>query len=93
MKIVGNLDMLHSLKFGLFNLGQVTERARVANSVGPHLEIIMEPSGETDVRVPGRKCEHGTYIPSNSFDPNRAEFCSSCYQVEIHTREEKSSAS
>lgn len=48
-------------------------------------EIVIMPSGlEPDpILVAGKKCAHGVYIPANSNDPNRAEYCTICYPYDI----------
>jgi RNA polymerase sigma factor (sigma-70 family) len=41
-------------------------------------DISVPASGLTDVALPGKKCLHGVYIPSNSPMQDRAEYCSVC---------------
>jgi hypothetical protein len=50
-------------------------------------DIIVEPSGLVpEIYTPGRKCGHGVYIPANSQDPGRAEFCTLCNPYLILTK-------
>lgn len=46
---------------------------------GPHQNISVIPSPETNIYIAGTKCEHGGYIPATHDDPNRAPYCSLCY--------------
>jgi hypothetical protein len=41
-----------------------------------YVEVV--PSGLTNVRKNGTKCLHGIYIPANSLDHERADYCSIC---------------
>lgn len=86
MKIIGNLAIHAMHKFGFFLFDEIKELGRVENLVGPAQNIGIPVSGQTNITIAGRKCEHGVYIPSNSFDSNRAEFCTSCRPVVIETR-------
>ena len=52
----------------------------------PPQDIVVQPSGLTPLTTPGRKCAHGVYIPANSEDPNRAEYCSECYPYDIFVK-------
>ena len=49
-------------------------------------EVVVPPSGLTPLITPGRKCFHGVYIPANSPDPNRAEYCTECYPLDIFVK-------
>jgi hypothetical protein len=45
----------------------------------PAQDVVVEPSGMIpEIFTPGRKCGHGVYIPANSMDPSRAEYCTLC---------------
>ena len=65
--------------FRIYNIERVKLVGRATSETGPFLDIIMPVSGDSFVTEPGRKCEHGTYIPANSSHSDRAEYCSVCY--------------
>lgn len=50
-------------------------------------EVVVPPSEQTSVNIPGRKCSHGVYIPANSPDENRAEYCTLCSPYKLSTKE------
>lgn len=50
-------------------------------------EIVVPQSEQTSVTIPGRKCTHGVYIPANSPDENRAEYCTLCSPYKLSTKE------
>lgn len=71
----------------IFDESEIIAQGRTTAEVGPHQAIIMEPSPEGRVRLPGSKCEHGGYIPSTHPDPDRAPYCSVCYPYLIKEKE------
>ncbi len=49
-------------------------------------DMVVQPSGQSGLITPGRKCGHGVYIPANSSDANRAEYCTNCYPYDIFVK-------
>jgi hypothetical protein len=72
----------------IFAFNDVQELGKSTADVGPNTGIIMQPSTEGAVTIPGTKCEHGVYIPATSADPNRALYCSLCHPYEINIKGE-----
>ena len=69
----------------IFAFDDLKELGKSVAKVGPNAGIVIQPSTEGVVTIPGTKCEHGVYIPATSTDPNRAPYCSLChpYIVEL----------
>jgi hypothetical protein len=59
---------------------------RATADVGPRQPIDVPPSPESGLTLPGGKCEHGVYIPSQYLHLHRAPDCSNCHPYEIVTR-------
>ena len=69
----------------LVNIDDAKEVGKAPFDTPQAQEIIIPPSGlEPDpIFAAGKKCAHGVYIPANSPDPNRAEYCTNCYPYNI----------
>lgn len=71
-----------SIKNGIREHGPTGLRQEIeVPSSGEQVELnVFGISDQPPIRTPGRKCEHGVYIPAyaNNYDINRAPYCSIC---------------
>lgn len=65
---------------------------RATANVNPRMDIVVPSSGDSEITMPGGKCDHGVYIPANSIlaDPDLAPCCSICRPYEIIARKHSS---
>ena len=54
----------------------------------PETGIEVPSSGLSGLIHSGTKCDHGVYIPANSYHPDKAEFCTLCNPLNILTKKE-----